>query len=167
MLAPGPSKKRYRVHGKYATLYFDDLGSLCIKSLPGTSIFLGTEEVSGSRVVTSKSQLVSFGSPTFCLEFVTADESTYQSNLKTYFRSYLSRPAPPPDISATPSPWHFTIYDWVCKGTAGSGGFGTVSAAKHRLTGEPAAAKIIVRTSKTMGDIAQESLTLGQLPDHP
>jgi hypothetical protein len=32
------------------------------------------------------------------------------------------------------------------------GGFGTVSATKQRLTGEPAAAKIIVRTSTTMGD---------------
>ena len=30
---------------------------------------------------------------------------------------------PPPDISATPSPWDFTIDDCVCKGTAGSGGF--------------------------------------------
>lgn len=116
--------------------------------------------------MTSKSQLVSFGSLTYCLESVTADESTYQSNQNTYFRSYFSRPAPPPDISATPSPWHFTIYDWVCKGTAGSGSFGIVSAAKHGLTGEPAAAKIIVRSSKTMGDIAQESLILGQLPDH-
>jgi hypothetical protein len=72
----------------------------------------------------------------------------YQSNLNTYFKSYLSIPAPPPDISATPSPWDFTIDDWVCKGTAGSGGFGTVSAAKHRITGEPAAAKTLMRTSK-------------------
>jgi hypothetical protein len=167
MLAPADSKKVYSVRGKHATLYFDDSGSLCIKSSPEAPSFLGTEELSGSRVISSKSQIVSFGSLTYCLEFEIANESTYQSNLNTYFASYLSRPTPPPDISATPSPWDFTIHNWVCKGTAGSGAFGTVSAAKHRLTSETAAAKIIVRTSKTMRDIAQESLVLGLLPHHP
>ncbi|OAF61017.2 hypothetical protein VC83_02424 [Pseudogymnoascus destructans] len=134
----------------------------------GASIFVGTEEFSaGSHAITSRSQIVSFGNLTYCLEYVNADEVTYQSNLNAYFRWYLSRPAPPPDISATPSPWDFTLDDWVCKGTAGSGGFGTVSAAKHRVTGEPAAAKTIVRTSKTMRDIAGELSILDHLPSHP
>jgi hypothetical protein len=169
MLAPSDGKKLYGVRGKHAIFYFDSSGSLCIKSPPpGTPIFLGTEEFSsGSRVVSSRSQIVSFGNLTYCLEYANADEFTYQSNLNAYFRSYLSSPAPPPDISATPSPWDFTIDDWVCKGTAGSGGFGTVSAAKHRLTGEPAAAKTIMRTSKTMRDIAEEIFILEHLPRHP
>lgn len=167
MLAPKDSKTLYGVRGKHATLHYDDSGSLCIKSPPETPIFLGTEEFSsGSRVITCTSQIVSFGSLTYCLEFVTTKESAYQSNLKMFFEFYLSRPVPPPDISATPSPWDFTIHDWICKGTAGSGGFGTVSAAKHRITSEPAAAKTIIRTSKTMRDIAHESFVLDQLPNH-
>jgi hypothetical protein len=167
MLAPSDSKKLYSVRGKHATLFFDDSGSLCISSPPEAPSFLGAEEFSGQRVISSRSQLVSFGSLTYCLEFKIADESTYQSNLNKYFASYLSRPVPPPDISTTPSPWDLEIHDWVCKGTAGSGAFGTVSAAKHRITSETAAAKFVVRTSKTMRDIAHESSVLGLLPDHP
>ncbi|KFY93769.1 hypothetical protein V500_03543, partial [Pseudogymnoascus sp. VKM F-4518 (FW-2643)] len=168
MLAPSDGKKLYGVRGKHAIFYFDSSGCLCVKSPPlGTSIFLGTEEFSsGSRVVSSRSQIVSFGNLTYCLEYVNADEVTYQSNLNAYFTSYLSSPAPPPDISATPSLWDFTLDDWVWKGTAGSGGFGTVSAAKNRVTGEPAAAKTIMRTSKTMRDIAGEFSILEHLPSH-
>jgi hypothetical protein len=169
ILAPSDGKKLYGVRGKHAIFYFDSSGSLCIKSPPpGTPIFLGTEEFSsGSRVVSSRSQIVSFGNLTYCLEYANIDELIYQSNLNTYFKSYLSIPAPLPDISATPSPWDFTIDDWVCKGTAGSGGFGTVSTAKYRITGEPAAAKLIMRTSKTMGAIAEEISILEYLPSHP
>jgi len=169
MLAPSDGKKLYGVRGKHAILYFDNSGSLCIKSPPlGTPIFLGTEEfLSGLRVVSSRIQIVSFGNLTYCLEYVNANELTYQSNLNVYFRLYLSSPAPPPDILATPSLWDFVIDDWVCKGTAGSGGFGTVSAVKHRITGEPAAAKTIIRTSKTMRDIKEESFILEHLSSHP
>lgn len=60
MLAPRDSKKLYSVRGRQAILYFDDSGSLCIKSPPpDTPIFLGTEEFSsGSRVITSRSQII-------------------------------------------------------------------------------------------------------------
>jgi hypothetical protein len=57
MLAPSDGKKLYGVRGKHAIFYFDNSGSLCIKSPPlGTPIFLGTEESSsGLRVVSSRS----------------------------------------------------------------------------------------------------------------
>lgn len=107
MLAPSDSKKLYGVRGKHAIFYFERVGgSFCIKSPPlGAPIFLGTEEFStGSRLVTAKSQIVTFGRLTYLLAYTIRNKVTFQSNLKAYFESYLSSPAPPPDISATPSP---------------------------------------------------------------
>jgi hypothetical protein len=49
----------------------------------------------------------------------------------------------------------------------GLGGFRTVSTAKYRLTGELAAVKPIIRTSKTIRDVAEEIFILGYLPSHP
>jgi hypothetical protein len=64
MLAPSDGKKLYNVRGKHATLYFNESGSLCIRSPLEAPSFLGTEDFSGSRVVISKSQIVLFGNLT-------------------------------------------------------------------------------------------------------
>ncbi|KFY27450.1 hypothetical protein V491_00903 [Pseudogymnoascus sp. VKM F-3775] len=156
MLAPSDGKKLYGIRGKHAIFYFDSSGCLCVKSPPpGTSIFIGTEEFSsGSRVVSSRSQILALSNLTYCLEYVNADEITYRSNnLPIKFKRILQI--------------DFTLDEWVCKGKAGSGGFGTVSAVKHRVTGESAAAKTIVRTLKTMRDIAGELSIQRHLPSHP
>ena len=170
MLAPfaDPASK-YNVLGKHAALFFNSNGCLGVKvaSSRMPEILLGDEKIaSGSRIITSKTQLISFGNLSYQLAFVTEDEPLYQRNLSIFFTSYLKRDVPAPDISATPSPWDIVIQDWACKRTVGAGGHGTVRAATNRRTGEAAAAKIVVRDGKKWPVIAQEIIMLDCFPDH-
>jgi len=53
------------------------------------------------------------------------------------------------------------------QGAIDLGGFEIVSAVKHRITREPAAAKTIMKTLNTMGAIAKEIFIVEHLSRHP
>lgn len=54
----------------------------------------------------------------------------------------------------------------MVRGTVGKGVSATVSAAKHRFTGETAAAKFLVRNVETWPRAAAEMQLYDLLPDH-
>lgn len=166
---PGPQSSKYGVAGKHAILYFDENGTMSVRIINSRrpKVMIDTEEFDqGSRGFTSRKHLISFGKLSYDLELVALDEEKYQKNLRTYFTHYLRWPVPPPDISATPSPWDLMFNNWIVKGTVGKGAFGSVNAAKHRLTGETAAAKCLVRNTKTWPRAAAEIEILKALPQH-
>jgi hypothetical protein len=170
MLAPfAVPPFKHDVAGKHATLSFDKTGNFWVRVVSPRKpvVALGSEEFSsGSRMITSPTQLIAFGRLVYHLAFATQDESTYQRNMKLFFTTQLNRPPPPPEICATPSPWDFVIEDWVCKGTVGTGAFGTVFAAKNRFTGETGAAKIVLRNEKMWPMVSREIDIFDLIPDH-
>ena len=166
---PGPQFSKYGVAGKHAILYFGGNGTMSVRIVNSRrpKIMIDTEEFDeGSRGFTSRRHLISFGKLSYDMELVTLDEEKYQRNLRIYFTHYLRRPVPPPDISAFPSPWDLIFNNWIVKGTVGKGAFGSVNAAKHRLSGETAAAKCLVRNTKTWPRAAAEIDILKVLPRH-
>lgn len=170
MLAPVTDLSyKYGVVGKHASIFFDANGSLFVRVLNTRrpDVQLGEEVFSsGARMITSTKQLLSFGNLSYMLSFTVEDQETFQSNLRIYFTSYLARPVPPPDMSATPTPWDVVIEGWVCKGTVGAGAYGVVRATKNKSTGEMAASKFVTRNTKNWPSVANEIRIFDQLPQH-
>ncbi|KAF4628558.1 hypothetical protein G7Y89_g9594 [Cudoniella acicularis] len=110
--------------------------------------------------------MISFGKLTYRLEY-TEDLDTYQKNIRIFFTYYLRRPIPPPEISATPSPWDIVLDSWLCKRTVGLGGFITVCAAKNLSAGKTEATKFFVRNRKKWPEIAKEFNIYDHIPTHP
>lgn len=164
-----PPRAKYDVAGRHARLFFDSTGSLiiCIVSDRWPVVVLGNEEFnSGQRVITQSSSRISFGRLTYNFNFSPDKEDEYQRNLRKYFRNHLNFQPPSPDLFATPSPWDTKLGDWLVRGTVGKGASGTVSAAKHTVTGVAGAAKFLIRTQKSHPVIAKEIELLKSLPAH-
>lgn len=165
---PRTPYSKYEVAGKHARLFFDKTGSLVICGISSrASIVLGNEEfTNGQRIITHRQSSLLFGNLRYSLDFVVRDEDEYQKCLKAFFRDHLVRAAPPPDLSATPSPWDTILGDWLIRGTVGQGAFATVSAAKHTSSGVAGAAKVMTRNHRNLRLINDEILQLKSLPDH-
>lgn len=96
-----------------------------------------------------RKSLISFGDLTYDFEYTDhLDEEAFQAALRQYLINHLERPfLPPSDLSATPSPMHHQVENWIIKGTVGNGSFGVVNVAKNWVTGQSGAAKCMVRNS--------------------
>jgi hypothetical protein len=80
----------------------------------------------------------------------------YQQELRKYLRRISKLPAPPPELSATPSDTDYAICNWTLRGTVGQGASGTVTVARNLLDGQVAAAKMMIRTSINHASIVSE-----------
>ena len=159
-----------RLLGRHARLAFDRYGALSvINDHPKTpSVVLGDEEFThGRRVLLRPKNRISFGDLAYVFEFLNMsekDRATYQQNLATYLKDNLNSPPPPLALSATPSETDHTICDWIIKGTVGQGTFGTVMAARHRITGQVAGAKMVTRTLRNLATVMSEINLMRRLP---
>jgi hypothetical protein len=119
-----PPGAKYDVAGRHARLFFDSPGSLIIRVVSDRSpvVVLGNDEFTyGQRVITQAKDRISFGKLSYDLELSISDEDEYQRNLRKFFNIQLGLQPPPPDLSATPSPWDIKLGDWLVRGTVGKG----------------------------------------------
>jgi hypothetical protein len=165
---PGTPFSRYEVAGKHARFVFDRAGSLAlhVASTRSPEVGLANETFTrGQRILVDSRTRVSFGKLEYLVEYVMGRDA-YLRNLGIYFERFLLRERPPPDIAASPSPWDFTLENWLIRGTVGKGTFASVNAAKNRQSGAPVAAKFFVRDKKNQALIAGEVSLLKSLPHH-
>ena len=158
-------KDKYLVNGYHATIEFDEYGSLRLRSTGPTIVLDGEAFSKGTRLLARRSATVLLGKLAYTISFRDINQHIYQDNLQLYRQMYQNLGPQDRDIAAMPSDWDSIIGDWICLGTAGAGGFGVVVAAKHRLTGKPAAAKVVVE-NYTLDDVHRELYNLTRLPIH-
>ena len=161
-----------RLLGRHARLAFDRHGALSvINDHPkAPSVVVGDDEFThGRRVLPKPKNRISFGDLAYIFQFLSLseeEEAAYQNNLADHIKQYLSSPPPPQALSATPSATDHTICDWIIRGTVGRGAFGTVMAARHRVTGKVAGAKMVIRTQANLIAVMSEINLMKRLPKH-
>jgi hypothetical protein len=130
LLLAKPTSTYSGLAGIHPRFVFDKHGSLSvvIENPRKPMVALGDDEFDqGSRVITRCSARIMFGEMAYMFTFTTAPgkaESQYQKRLSVFLRDIYDTPAPPPNLSATPSETNYLMGDWIIRGTVGQGTFG-------------------------------------------
>ncbi|EKG15196.1 hypothetical protein MPH_07643 [Macrophomina phaseolina MS6] len=141
------------------------------------SVVLGDEAFdSGSRVLAKRRCRIGLGNLAYVFEYVVRTdgggeagerERLFQERLGRFLRETFRGDTPPRELLASPAEADHPLCDWLIRGTVGKGAFGTVTAARHRVNGKIAAAKMVVRTQRNVGECMKEIDVSRSVPEHP
>ncbi|KAB2578481.1 putative protein kinase domain containing protein [Lasiodiplodia theobromae] len=163
--------------GLHARFAFERNGALMlvVENPRRPTVVLGDESFdAGSRVLAKPRCRIGLGNLAYVFEYVVRSggpekERAFQQRLGRFLReTFRGRDATPPrELLASPAEADHPLCDWLIRGTVGRGAFGTVTAARHRVTGRIAAAKMVVRTQRSVGECMKEIDICARVPEHP
>lgn len=162
--------------GLHARFAFERNGALMlvVENPRRPTVVLGDESFdAGSRVLAKPRCRIGLGNLAYVFEYVVRSggpekERAFQQRLGRFLReTFRGRDATPPrELLASPAEADHPLCDWLIRGTVGRGAFGTVTAARHRVTGRIAAAKMVVRTQRSVGECMKEIDICARVPEH-
>lgn len=164
--------------GLHARFAFERNGAfmLVVENPRRPSVVLGDEAFeAGSRVLAKRRCRIGLGNLAYVFEYVVRTdgggeagerERRFQERLGQFLRETFRGDTPPRELLASPAEADHPLCDWLIRGTVGRGAFGTVTAARHRVTGKVAAAKMVVRTQRNVGQCMKEIDVSRSVPEH-
>ncbi|KAL1646557.1 hypothetical protein SLS58_003143 [Diplodia intermedia] len=165
--------------GLHARFAFERNGAfmLVVENPRRPVVVLGDESFdAGGRVLAKPRCRIGLGNLAYVFEYVVRSggpdrERAFQQRLGRFLRETFSRErgaaTPPRELLASPAEADHPLCDWLIRGTVGRGAFGTVTAARHRVTGRIAAAKMVVRTQSSVRECMREIDICAKVPEHP
>ncbi|OJD32287.1 ste20-like serine threonine-protein kinase-like [Diplodia corticola] len=166
--------------GLHARFAFERNGAfmLVVENPRRPVVVLGDESFdSGGRVLAKPRCRIGLGNLAYVFEYVVrsggpAKERAFQQRLGQFLRETFggrdggAGATPPRELLASPAEADHPLCDWLIRGTVGRGAFGTVTAARHRVTGRIAAAKMVVRTQRSVRECMREIDICAKVPGH-
>ncbi|GME30784.1 Protein kinase domain containing protein [Neofusicoccum parvum] len=161
--------------GLHARFAFERNGAfmLAVENPRRPSVVLGDEAFdAGSRVLAKPRCRIGLGNLAYVFEFVVRaggaeKERAFEERLAAFLRETFRGATPPRELLASPAEADHPLCDWLIRGTVGRGAFGTVTAARHRVSGRVAAAKMVVRTQRSLASVMKEIDVSAKVPEHP
>ncbi|KKY14005.1 hypothetical protein UCDDS831_g08550 [Diplodia seriata] len=166
--------------GLHARFAFERNGAfmLTVENPRRPVVVLGDESFdAGGRVLAKPRCRIGLGNLAYVFEYVVRSggpdrERAFQQRLGRFLRETFrdqrgGQATPPRELLASPAEADHPLCDWLIRGTVGRGAFGTVTAARHRVTGRIAAAKMVVRTQRSVRECMREIDICAKVPEHP
>lgn len=162
---------RLELAGVHARLYFNRNGTLLVQSINfnGYPVVLdGHDFTRDRRAIGTLEARICFGRLAYQFLFTVPPQAKhrYQEDLTNYIQEALQVDPPWPSLLVTPTPLAYSVGDWFIASTVGQGSFGTVTIARHRRSGEVAAAKLLTQNHRSTQSIRDEIDCVKRLPRH-